>query len=72
MANYLKEAFGALFGGNNDNKEELKKAEEAGNKAAERGEKNAGFVPKVNVNETKAVNEVKVAKKEGEREGEDR
>lgn len=61
MANYLKEAFEALFGGNNDNnKEELKKAEEAGNKAAERGEKNAGFVPKVDVNETEAA---KVAKK---------
>lgn len=60
MANYLKEAFKALFGGNNDNnKEELKKAEEAGNKAAERGAKNAGFVPTAKINETKAVNEAK-------------
>lgn len=60
MANYLKEAFEALFGGNNDNnKEELEKAEKAGNKAAKRGEENAGFVPKVNVNEAEAVNEAK-------------
>lgn len=74
MANYLKEAFEALFGGKDDNnkdKEELKKAEEAGNKAAERGAKNAGFVPKVNVNEIEAAEVAKKPEKTKE-EGRDR
>lgn len=64
MANYLKEAFKALFGGNNDNNKELKETEKAGNKAAEIGEKNAGFVPKVNnVNEIEAAEAAKAAEK---------
>lgn len=72
MANYLKEAFEALFGGNNNNnKEELEKAEEAGNKAAKRGEENAGFVPKVNVNEAEAATKAKKPEKIIE-EGKDR
>lgn len=76
MANYLKKAIEALFGNddNDNNKEELKKAEEAekaGNEAAERGAKNAGFVPKVNVNEAKAATEAKKPEKTIE-EGKDR
>lgn len=64
MANPFKTVLDAIFKSEEPVNEEIKKAEEAGEKAAEIGAKNAGFVPKAKVNEGKAAEDAKTAKKE--------
>lgn len=64
MANPFKTVLDAFFKLEEPVNEEIKKAEEAGKKAAEIGAKNAGFVPKAKVNEGEAAEAAKTAKKE--------
>lgn len=64
MANPFKTVLDAIFTPEEPVNEEIKKAEEAGEEAAKIGAKNAGFVPKAKVNEGKAAEDAKTAKKE--------
>lgn len=64
MANPFKTVLDAIFKSEEPVNEEIKEAEKAGENAAEIGAKNAGFVPKAKVNEGKAAEDAKNAKKE--------
>ncbi len=65
MANPFKTVLDAIFKSEEPvNNEEIEEAKKAGEKAAEIGAKNAGFVPKAKVNEGKAAEDAKTAKKE--------
>lgn len=64
MANPFKTVLDAIFKSEEPVNEEIKEAEKAGENAAEIGAKNAGFVPKAKVNEGKAAEDAKTAKKE--------
>ncbi len=64
MKNPFKTVLDAFLREEPTNNKEIEEAEKAGKKAAEIGAKNAGLVPKAKVNEGKAAEDAKIAKKE--------